>query len=74
MGIEIEFAALKPRDAATLVTQRFGGKVVEVDPHRYEIQEGRHGVFLVELDAQYAHPKWATCQFTILYFLEFWRP
>ncbi|HAE03656.1 MAG TPA: hypothetical protein DCG04_19825, partial [Rhodospirillaceae bacterium] len=37
VGIEIEFAALKPRDAATLVTQRFGGTVVEVDPHRYEI-------------------------------------
>ncbi len=56
VGIEIEFAALKPRDAATLVTQRFGGTVVEVDPHRYEIQDGDHGVFLVELDAQYAHP------------------
>lgn len=56
VGIEIEFAALKPRDAATLVTKRFGGTVVEVDPHRYEIQDGDHGVFLVELDAQYAHP------------------
>ncbi|MDF1748861.1 MAG: amidoligase family protein [Alphaproteobacteria bacterium] len=56
VGVEIEFAALKPQKAAQLVADHFGGTVVEVDAHRYEIRDGSEEVFLVELDAHYAHP------------------
>jgi hypothetical protein len=56
IGIEIEFAALRARDAAELVSARFGGALRQLDPHRYAIEETGHGVFTVELDAQYVHP------------------
>ncbi len=56
IGIEIEFAALKPWAAADLIRSRFGGTVSQVDAHRFEIRDSDAGRFIVELDAQYAHP------------------
>lgn len=56
LGIEIEFAALQPRDAAQLIADRFGGTVRQDDPHRYRIDTDADGPFTVELDARYAHP------------------
>lgn len=56
IGIEIEFAALRARDAAELVSARFGGTLRQEDPHRYSIAGTEDGPFTVELDAQYVHP------------------
>ncbi len=56
VGLEFEFAALRPRDAAELVRDRFGGEIRQNNPHRYTIEDGDPSPFRVELDAQYVHP------------------
>lgn len=56
VGLEFEFAALRPRDAAELVQKRFGGEIRQDSPHRYTIENSNPAPFRVELDAQYVHP------------------
>ncbi|MDW3208153.1 MAG: amidoligase family protein [Alphaproteobacteria bacterium] len=56
VGLEFEFAALRPRDAAELVRKRFGGEIRQNSPHRYTIEDSNPAPFRVELDAQYVHP------------------
>lgn len=56
LGIEIEFAAILPRDAARIVQERFGGEIVELNPHRFQVTGAEGGDYLIELDARQAHP------------------
>lgn len=56
LGIEIEFAAILPRDAARIVQARFGGEIVELNPHRFQVTNAEGGDYLIELDARQAHP------------------
>ncbi len=55
VGVEIEFANLRCRDAAELVRERFGGELREQDPHRFEVAGTELGDFTVELDWRYVH-------------------
>ena len=57
VGVEIEFALLDCVETAAIVQRMFGGKVEEIDPHRYRIQGTRLGDFTVELDMMFAHPQ-----------------
>ena len=52
IGLEFEFAALRPRDAAELVQRRFGGTINQNSPHRYTILDSDPAPFRIELDAQ----------------------
>ncbi len=56
VGVEIEFAAIAPQTAAELVQAHFGGHIVGLSPHRFQVIETRWGTFTIELDAKYAHP------------------
>jgi hypothetical protein len=56
VGVEIEFAAILPRDGARLVQARFGGEIEELNPHRFQVSGASGGTFMVELDARQAHP------------------
>lgn len=55
IGVEIEFANLDSRAVARLVQRRFGGRVEEVDPHRFRVADTEFGDVEVELDTRYAH-------------------
>jgi hypothetical protein len=55
VGVEIEFAAVSARDAASTVQGLFGGKIETIDRHRYAIHGSELGDFTCELDFQYAH-------------------
>lgn len=55
VGVEIEFAALSARDGAAVIQDLFGGRVEEVDPHRFRIRDTVLGDFVSELDSQYVH-------------------
>jgi len=54
VGVELEFVALAPREAAALTQQLFGGRLVEVGPFYLEIRGSRLGTFRVELDSRHA--------------------
>lgn len=56
VGVEIEFAGLTCAEAARLVAEQFGGRVVEHEAYRFEIEDSRLGGFEVELDWSHAHP------------------
>lgn len=53
--MEIEFAAVTAREAAERVRALFGGDLITLDKHRYDIKAGDLGDFRCELDFQYAH-------------------
>jgi len=55
VGVEIEFAAVTAREAAERVRALFGGELVTIDKHRYDITGTELGDFRCELDFQYAH-------------------
>jgi Putative amidoligase enzyme len=55
VGVELEFAAVTARDAAAIVQRAFGGKITEVDQHRYTITGTCLGDFRSELDSQFLH-------------------
>lgn len=55
VGVEIEFAALSARYVAEQIRASFGGNVIEIDPHRFEIRGTELGDFKSELDTRYAH-------------------
>lgn len=57
VGVEIEFTGLEPALAARLVRDLYGGRIEELDKHRFAVPETAFGRFEVELDASYAHPK-----------------
>ncbi len=60
IGVEIEFAAVGAEEGAHIVRDRFGGRIVREDDHRFHIEDTRFGRFTCELDTQYAHrPKHA---------------
>lgn len=56
VGIEIEFAAISAREAASEIQTRFGGTIRTRDPHRFEIEGTAFGTFKCELDSRFAHP------------------
>jgi len=56
VGVEIEFAGVEVVDAADLVRELFGGRLVRIDEHRVRVEGARFGGFMVELDSMYAHP------------------
>lgn len=51
VGLEIEFGGVSLADAATLVQQLYGGKVVEENRFRSVVSGTRLGDFVVELDS-----------------------
>jgi len=55
LGVEIEFAAVSPGQAAECVKAIFGGEIARVTAHRYQVSGTSHGDFAVELDSQYIH-------------------
>jgi hypothetical protein len=55
IGVEIEFAAVTPREAAKCVQDIFGGEIRTRTAHKIEVLGTSHGDFLVELDSQYIH-------------------
>ena len=55
VGVEVEFHGLDSRAAAEVVRELYGGRVEEVDGHRYNIEGTEYGSFTVELDSTYAH-------------------
>jgi hypothetical protein len=55
IGVEIEFAAVSPRQAAECVQEVFGGELEILTPHRVKVTNTGHGDFRVELDSQYIH-------------------
>lgn len=57
VGVEIELAGLGCAEAAEVVLRRLGGTVSERDPYRFELESPDLGIFVVELDTQYAHPR-----------------
>lgn len=57
VGVEIEFAGLEPAIAARLVRDLYGGRIEELDKHRFAIPGTALGRFEVELDSSYAHPR-----------------
>lgn len=54
VGVELEFVALTPHEAADLIRQLFGGRVCEISPFFLEVKDGRLGDFRVELDSRHA--------------------
>ncbi len=54
--MEIEFANISARRAASLVRACFGGKSTQISEHRYTVEAPGIGSFRIELDAQLAHP------------------
>lgn len=50
VGVEIEFAAVSPLDAAALVQDRFGGRVEARDVNNFTVADTELGRFEVELD------------------------
>jgi hypothetical protein len=56
VGVEIEFAGLPPQHTGELVRDLFGGELRLISPHRLKVENTRWGVFVIELDTQYAHP------------------
>ena len=55
VGVELEFSAVSPQEAANCIHELFGGKIEREDAHRYRVKHTRFGHFSVELDTQYAH-------------------
>jgi hypothetical protein len=53
--VELEFAAVTARDAAAIVQRAFGGRITEIDQHRYIISGTCLGDFRSELDSQFLH-------------------
>ena len=54
VGVELEFVALTPREAAELLQQLFGGELAEVSPFYFRLRASRLGDFRVELDSRHA--------------------
>ncbi len=57
VGVEIEFAGLRGREACRALTSALGGTQRERSPHRYVIEGSELGDLEVELDTKYAHAK-----------------
>ena len=56
VGVEIEVAGASPRAVAGLVRELRGGRLVELDPYRFQVADSRIGDVTVELDFRLAHP------------------
>lgn len=56
VGVEVEFAGLDPRTAAEALAARLGGRVVEEDPHAFQLVDGPLALS-VSLDSRYVHPE-----------------
>ena len=56
VGVELELAGPSARDAALLLRQLRGGRVVELDPYRFDVEGTVLGDVRVELDLRLAHP------------------
>jgi len=54
VGVELEFVALSPREAAEVLQELFGGRLVEVGAFLYRLRDSRLGDFRVELDSRHA--------------------
>jgi hypothetical protein len=61
LGVELEFVALAPREAALLIQQLFGGTLAEISPFYFELRGSTLGMFRVELDSRHAlkQPRYA---------------
>ena len=57
VGVELEFAGIDARAVASLIVHRFGGAVVEKDPHAFAVTGSHIGDIGIELDMMAAHPK-----------------
>jgi hypothetical protein len=55
VGIEIEFGGISVADAAALVQELYGGRVMEVSRHRLEVVATRFGDFRIEIDSHFVH-------------------
>ncbi|MGV6806422.1 MAG: amidoligase family protein [bacterium] len=53
VGIEIELAGLEPEELTAAIQSQFGGKVVEITPLEWLVEDTKYGKFKVELDASY---------------------
>ena len=56
VGVELESAGPSARDATLLLRQLRGGRIVELDPYRFEVEGTALGDVRVELDLRLAHP------------------
>ena len=54
VGVELEFVALEPREAAELTRSLYGGTLVEISPFYLELRGSRLGDFRIELDSRHA--------------------
>lgn len=54
VGVEIEFGSLGAEEAALVVQNVFGGRLVELNPNAYEVDETQVGDFAVKLDTRFA--------------------
>ncbi|MRJ02901.1 MAG: amidoligase enzyme [Epsilonproteobacteria bacterium] len=52
-GFEIEYTGLRPRDAAALVIELFGGELKEIDEYEVRIEGSRLGNFSIYIDSVY---------------------
>lgn len=57
VGVEIEFGGLDADAAAEVVQGLYGGTIEAVDRHKSLVRDTAFGMFTVELDSTYAHPK-----------------
>ncbi|MEM1306700.1 MAG: amidoligase family protein [Pseudomonadota bacterium] len=55
VGFEFEFMGLKPREAAHVIVDTFGGTVSDDGPNAAIASTPDHGDFKVEIDSRYAH-------------------
>jgi hypothetical protein len=56
VGVEIEIAGLGARAAAMLLRELRGGRMIELDPYRFDLVGTALGDVTVELDLRLAHP------------------
>ena len=55
VGVEVELGDIPASAMAEAVQARFGGALVELDPHLFEVRGARYGTWLTKLDTRYAH-------------------
>jgi len=55
IGVELEFAAVRPQDAASRVQAIFGGEIEEIDRHKFGVVGTELGDFQAKLDWQFLH-------------------
>jgi hypothetical protein len=54
VGVELEFVALEPSEAAELTRSLYGGTLAAISPFYYELRGSRLGDFRIELDSRHA--------------------